>query len=79
MLTEYIEAAMRKAKWDVLSDNTFYAEIPDLPGVHATDPHLEACLQKLRAVLEEWIILTIQRRMSFPEIDGVELRTGETG
>jgi hypothetical protein len=29
MLTEYIEAAMRKAKYEILSDdNTFYGHIP---------------------------------------------------
>jgi predicted RNase H-like HicB family nuclease len=77
MLTQYIETAMRKAKWDILSDNSFYAEIPDLPGVYANTPHLESCVQELRAVLEEWIVLSIIRRMSFPVIDSVELRAGE--
>jgi predicted RNase H-like HicB family nuclease len=77
MLTEYIEAAMRKAKWDIFGDNSFYAEIPDLPGVYANTPHLESCVQELRAVLEEWIVLSITHRISFPVIDGVELRIGE--
>jgi predicted RNase H-like HicB family nuclease len=78
MLTEYIEAAMRKAKWEILSDNSFYASIPELTGVYANTPHVESCVQELRAVLEEWIVLSINRRMPFPVIDGVSLRTGET-
>lgn len=36
MLTEYIRAAMRRAKYEILPDDgTFYGEIPDLDGVYA--------------------------------------------
>jgi hypothetical protein len=32
MLTEYIHAAMHRATYEILSDGTFYGEIPRLPG-----------------------------------------------
>lgn len=35
MLTEYIHAAMRRATYEILSDGTFYGEIPGLQGVYA--------------------------------------------
>jgi predicted RNase H-like HicB family nuclease len=78
MLTEYIEAAMKKAKWDILTDNSLYAEIPELAGVYARASHVESCVQELRAVLEEWIVLSITRRLPFPVIDGVALSIGAT-
>ena len=37
MLSNYIEAAMKHAKFEWLdSDRAWYGEIPDLPGVWAT-------------------------------------------
>ena len=36
MLTAYIKAAMRKARYEILSDDhTFYGEVPGLDGVWA--------------------------------------------
>ena len=78
MLTEYIAAAMGKAKWDILSDDgSIYAEIPDLPGVYANNIRLEGCLQELREVLEEWMILRISHHLPLPNVDGIEIRMRE--
>ena len=35
MLTKYIIAAMHKATYEILSDGTFYGEIPGFQGVYA--------------------------------------------
>jgi len=35
MLTAYIQAAMRLAHYEILEDETFYAEIPGFQGVFA--------------------------------------------
>jgi len=36
MLTEYLRAAMRRAKYEILPDDaSFYGEIPDFQGVYA--------------------------------------------
>ncbi len=44
MLTEYIRAAMRQAKYEILpDDNTFYGEIPGFQGMWANEPSLEEC------------------------------------
>ncbi len=74
MLTEYIEAAMRKARYEILPDDgTYYGHIPGFDGVYSNAPDLETCRSELKEVLEEWIMLGIARRMPLPTIDGVKL------
>jgi predicted RNase H-like HicB family nuclease len=58
MLTEYINTAMRHARYDILPEGGgYYGEIPGLPGVWANADTLEACREELREVLEDWIAL----------------------
>lgn len=74
MLTEYIEAAMKTAKYEILSDdNTFYGYIPGLDGVYANAEDLETCRNELKEVLEEWILLSMSRHLPLPVIDGIKL------
>jgi predicted RNase H-like HicB family nuclease len=57
MLTDYIRAAMRRARYEILSDDgTFYGEIPGFDGVYGNAGTLEACREELEEVLEEWIL-----------------------
>ena len=74
MLTEYIEAAMTKAKYEILPDDkTFYGYIPGFDGVYANADDLETCHNELKEVLEEWIMLSISRHLPLPVIDGIKL------
>ena len=74
MLTEYIEAAMKKARYEILSDdNTFYGHIPGFDGVYSNARDLETCRRGLREVLEEWIMLGISRHAVLPIVDGIRL------
>ena len=74
MLTNYIRASMRLAKYEILSnDGTFYGEIPGFDGVYANAETLEACRDELEEVLEEWILFRISRNLSLPIVDGIEL------
>ena len=58
MLSQYIQAALRKAKYEILEDDgTFYGEIPEFQGVWANAATLEDCRNELAEVLEEWIFL----------------------
>jgi predicted RNase H-like HicB family nuclease len=78
MLTEYVEAAMRRANYEILpDDNTFYGEIPGFDGVYANSDNLEACRSELKEVLEEWILLSISRHLPLPIIDGIDLKVKE--
>ncbi len=74
MLSQYIQAAMRQAKYKILSDDkSFYGEIPDFQGVYANAETLEDCRNELAEVLEEWILFRISRNHSLPVVDGLRL------
>ncbi len=60
MLTKYIQAAMNKARYEILPDDgSFYGEIPGFDGVWANADTLEACRDELKEVLEGWILLRV--------------------
>ena len=74
MLTEYINAAMRKAKYEILPDDgTYYGEIPGIQGVYANQDTLEKCRDQLQSALEEWIIFGLQLNHSLPEMNGLTI------
>ena len=74
MLTDYINAALRHARYEILSDDgSYYGEIPELPGVWANAETLEACREELREALESWITLGLARQHKLPPIDDVEV------
>lgn len=76
MLTDYIRAAMARATYEILDDNSYYGEIPGLPGVLANAGTLAQCRDELQDVLEGWIILGLRLGHTFPVLDGVDLRAG---
>jgi len=62
MLTEYLQAAMRRAKYQILPDDgSFYGEIPDFQGVYANAGTLESCREELQEVLEGWVLSRLQK------------------
>ncbi|MFO7665474.1 MAG: hypothetical protein R6V76_02510 [Desulfobacterales bacterium] len=78
MLTEYIQAALRHAKYEILPDDgSYYGEIPECNGVYANSNTLEGCREELREVLEEWVLFRIHRNLSLPAIEGIELTIKE--
>ncbi|MDZ7260718.1 MAG: type II toxin-antitoxin system HicB family antitoxin [candidate division KSB1 bacterium] len=75
MLLKYIQEAMRRAKYEIRSDdNSFYGEIPGFDGVYANAATLEECREELEEVLEEWIFFRISRNLSLPIVNGIELK-----
>ena len=74
MLTEYLAAAMRQARYDILPDDgTFYGEVSGFDGVYANADTLEACRDELREVLEEWLLLRLSRGLAIPAAGGITL------
>ena len=74
MLTKYIQAAMRKAKYEILEDNEgFYGSIPGFRGVWSNAPTLEACREELAEVLEDWILFHLSDNTPLPKIAGISL------
>ena len=65
MLCQYIGAAMRRAQYEILSDDeSYYGEIPGFDGVFANAETLEACREQLEEVLEDWILLGISEHLT---------------
>ncbi len=60
MLTEYLEKRLKKAKYKILRDGSYFGEIPGLKGVWADGNTLEDCRKELREVLEDWILLKVR-------------------
>ena len=74
MLSNYIQAAMRQARYEILPDDaTYYGEIPGFDGVYANASQLEVCREQLEEVLEEWILLRVSRNLPLPVVQGIEL------
>ena len=72
MLTEYIEEALKRAKYEIINDEEpYYGEIPELKGAWANGKTLEECRKKLKEVIEGWLILSIKKGLSIPELDGI--------
>src|SRR3972149_1973834 len=53
MIRQYVEEALRGARYDKLEDGTFYGEVPRLRGVLATAETLEDCRDQLAEVVGE--------------------------
>ena len=79
MLTDYIRAAMRRVRYEILPDDgTFYGEIPGFDGVYANaDTLLERCREELEEILEEWILLRVFKHLPLPAVDGIDLTIKE--
>jgi predicted RNase H-like HicB family nuclease len=78
MLIQYIKAAMRQARYEMLTDDgSFYGEIAGFEGVYANAETLEACRDELEEVLEEWILFRVSRNLSLPVVDGLSLTIKE--
>ena len=74
MLTAYIQAAMRRAHYEILEeDGSFYGEISDLQGVWANAPTLEECREELQSALEDWIALGLRLGHTLPIVDGLDI------
>lgn len=74
MLSQYIQSAMRQAKYEILPDDgSFYGEIPGFQGVWANAETLEGCREELAEVLEEWIFFRLSDNLSLPVVNDLEL------
>ncbi len=78
MIREYIAAAMKRAHYEILSDDEgYYGEIGGFEGVYSSAPTLEECRSQLEEVLEEWLLLSLSKSLPIPVVDGLELKIKE--
>lgn len=72
MLLQYLDTQLKKARYKLLDDGSYFGEIPDIKGVWSNAKTLEDCRQELREVVEEWLLLKIHDGESVP---GLPLKT----
>ena len=75
MLTDYIQAAMRKAKYKVLEDDEgYHGEIAGFKGVSSRAKELAECRNRLQEVLEGCILRSIAANTPLPKLAGINLQ-----
>ncbi len=79
MLSDYIHAALARASYEKLDDGTYYGEIPQIQGVWANEPELEACRAELQSALEDWLLFSLSNGFPVPALDGIELTAARVG
>ena len=74
MLTKYLAAAMKHARYEILADDgCYYGEIKKCRGVYATASTLEECRNELEQTLEDWILFRVYKNLTLPTIDRIKL------
>ncbi len=75
MLTEYIEEALRRARYEIIDDEEpYYGEIEELKGVWASGKNLEECRNNLKEVIEGWLLLSIKKEIPIPKLGDFEIK-----
>jgi predicted RNase H-like HicB family nuclease len=75
MIIAYVQAALSKAKYEIIDDpEPYYGEIPGLRGVWATGNTLEECRQNLIDSLDSWIVARLQHGLKVPSVGGIAIR-----
>jgi len=83
LITQYIEAALSRAKYEIIQDEEpYYGEVPELEGVWATGKTLEECRRNLAEVIDGWLVVRLRSGLDIPPIGEhkiEELKTLEVG
>ncbi len=75
MIIEYIEAALSKARYEIIGDEEpYYGEVPELEGVWATGKTLEECRNKLAEVIGGWIVVRLRVGLPIPPIGTYKIK-----
>ena len=74
MIRQYVEEALKGARYDKLEDGAFYGEIPRLRGVLATGETLEKCRNQLAEVVEEWVLVRVAKGLTVPALGKIHVK-----
>jgi predicted RNase H-like HicB family nuclease len=75
MLIEYIDEALKRAKYEIIeNDESYYGEIKELKGIWATAKTLEECREKLKDVVEGWILISVKKGLKIPKLGSFEIK-----
>lgn len=75
MITEYIDEALKIARYEIIDDEEpYYGEITELKGVWANGKTLEECRNNLKEVIEGWLLISIKKGLPIPKLGDVEIK-----
>lgn len=78
MLTQYIQAAMDRAQYEMIDDEEpFYGEVPGLDGVWATGETLEGFRRQLAEAIEDWLLFSLAKGLPIPALGNLAIRAPE--
>ena len=79
MIAQYIEAALSRAKYEIIEDEEpYYGEVPELEGVWATGKTLEECRRNLAEVIDGWLVVRLRKGLDIPPIGEHKIEELET-
>jgi predicted RNase H-like HicB family nuclease len=73
MITKYLSEAMRRARYKIIEDGSYFGWIEELPGVWATGGNLEECREELESVVEDWLLLGLRLGHKIPSLGDIDL------
>ncbi len=74
MFTNYVAAAMRKAKVEKIDDPLpYFVTIPGFQGVWGQGGTKKEALGDAREVLEEWLLLKVRKQQFVPSVRKYDL------
>jgi predicted RNase H-like HicB family nuclease len=68
MITNYIAAALRRARYQIVDGGLICATVPGLRGVIATATTVEGCRTELAEVIEAWLLVRVARGLRVPAL-----------
>lgn len=69
MIVEYIQEALKRAKYEIIDDDEpFYGEVPGLKGVWAQGKTLEECRKNLAEVIDGWLVICLRKGIDIPHL-----------
>lgn len=74
LVDRYVRHAVDQAITEQMPDDTWYAEVPVLPGVWAEGKTPDEALEELAVVAHEWTVIKVQDRdRDLPVLGGIDL------
>ncbi len=77
MLIQYIQAAMRHAKYERMENGRFFGRIPPCKGCWGEGKTLEGCREDLEGALQDWIVIKLRFEHKLPVVGGININPSE--
>ena len=73
MLTEYIQAGLREAHYELMENGRFFGSIPSCQGAWGEGSTLEEARDDLRGAFESWIAVGLRFGHTLPTVAGIDI------